>query len=100
MKKQKHLKVRRVGIGRVVIHKSPFAAWLDDQHRALLTYHKGLPNTGPEAKGWSAEDFAFEAHKRGLTGVRVQTVYKRRAGCVPNSEAMDSLRKAFPTIQF
>lgn len=97
-KRQKHLKVRRAGMGRIVIHKSPYAVWLDSQPRKALTYAKNLPDV--EMLGWSAEDFVMEAHKRGLTGVRIMTVYKRRGGCVPNSEAIASLRKAFPGITF
>ncbi len=95
---RKHLKVRRAGLGKVVIHKSKFANWLDTRPRKELKYHKNIQNA--DGVGWSAEDFAFEAHHRGLTGVRVQTVYKRRAGCIPNSEAIDTLRKTFPGIEF
>lgn len=79
-------------------NKSPFANWLDSQLRSGLTYDVNVPNR--EGVGWTAEDFTYEAKARGLEGVRVQTTYKRRAGSVPNSEAMHGLCKAFPTIQF
>lgn len=79
--------------------KTPFAEWLDSQPRKDLTYDKDLPDR--DGVGWGAEDFCMEALKRGLRGVRVQTVFKRRAqGNVPNSESLHALRKAFPTIRF
>ena len=94
----KHLKIKRHGLSSVTIRKSPFAVWLEDQPRAELTYDKDLPRL--DEKGWSAEDYVYEAKKRGLTGVRVQTVYSRRAGRVPNSEIIHAHRKFFPTIQY
>lgn len=95
---KKHLKIKRPGMGSVTLRKSPFAVWLDEQPRAELTYEKGLPRL--DEKGWSAEDMAYEAKARGVEGVRVQTVYSRRHGRVPNSEIVHAHRKAFPTIQY
>lgn len=97
----KALKVGRARVigGAVFRKKTPFAQWLDEQPRGELTYDNDLQN--PEGKGWTADDFAMEAFKRGVRGVRVQTTYKRRAaGSVPNSESYHLLKKAFPSIKF
>jgi hypothetical protein len=98
-------RITKVGRARPMIgaavfkKKAPFAQWLDTQKRSELTYDDDLPN--PEGIGWSAEDMVYEAAKRGVKGVRCQTIFKRRsAGSVPNSESLHALKRAFPTIRF
>jgi hypothetical protein len=105
MKKQRHLRVRRAGIGKVVIHKSAFASWLDEAPRAELTFAKLLPKVsqpprmGPGEKGWTCEEFTLEALARGVKS-SYQTTCKRRAGVIPRPESRGNIEKAFPGIAF
>ncbi len=90
------IKVRRHGLGITSNRKIPFRMWLNEQKRSELTYRKDVQR--PDENGWTAEDFALEANKRGLD-IRVWTAVKWCSGTQPR-EVRHSLARVFKTIRF
>lgn len=101
----RHLRVRRAGLGKVVIHKSDFCRWLAEQPRKKLTWWKNFPKLSPPARiadgdlGWTAEDFTLESMARGIHA-SYQTTCKRMAGVCPRPESLGGLVNVFPGIKF
>lgn len=89
------IKIRRHGLGVPSSRKIPFRMWLNEQPRKLLTY-RDVPRV--DENGWTTEDFALEAMKRGVD-VRVLTAVKWCSGTQPR-EIRKSLERAFKGIRF
>lgn len=89
------IKIRRHGLGTPSSRKVPFRMWLNEQPRSKLTYRKV---TRQDELGWTAEDFAMEALKRGVD-TRFYTVCKWACGTQPR-EVRNSLEREFPGIRF
>lgn len=91
----KALTVKRHGLGLTLSRKIPFRLWLNEQDRSELTYREV---DRKEEKGWTSEDFALEACKRGVD-VRVLTVVKWARGTQPR-EIRRALERTFPGVRF
>lgn len=89
------IKIKRHGLGVASNRKIPFRLWLNEQPRKALTY-RVVPRQ--DEKGWTAEDFALEALKRGVD-TRFYTVCKWASGTQPR-EIRNSLERSFPGIRF
>lgn len=89
------IKIKRHGLGVPSNRKVPFRVWLNEQPRSELTYRKVQRQ---DEKGWTAEDFAMEALKRGVD-TRFYTVCKWATGTQPR-EIRNTLERAFKGIKF
>lgn len=89
------IKIRRHGLGMTTNRKVPFRMWLNEQPRKELTYREV---SRQDELGWTAEDFALEAIKRGVD-TRMYTVAKWATGTQPR-EIRNSLERAFKGIRF
>ncbi len=89
------IKIKRHGLGIPHNRKVPFRLWLNEQPRKDLTYREVLR---PDEKGWTAEDFALEALKRGVD-VRFQTVCKWASGSQPR-QVRYQIERVFDGIRF